>query len=324
MCDLISKGMSGNSKRLFQIEISRILFPSILTIMLFVVTIFGVALPAFKSNLIEQKKMLITAQTQTALSILQYYEQQANSGNFSLKMAQDLAINQIRELRYGSEGKDYFWINDMQPNMVMHPYRSDLEGQNLSNFSDPGGKLLFKEFVDVVKKDGSGYVQYCWQWKDDQKRIVPKISYVKLFKPWNWIIGTGVYIEDIRDEIAKLTKNLIFISVSILVSILLLSVYVIRNSLKEMNKRLVAEKDLNNYKDGLEDLIKKRTAELTEAMSKVKILSGFLPICASCKKIRDDKGYWNQIELYIRDHSEAEFSHGICPDCVENAIPRVL
>ena len=60
-----------------------------------------------------------------------------------------------------------------------------------------------------------------------------------------------------------------------------------------------------------EELIEK----LQESLKKVKLLSGFLPICASCKKIRDDKGYWNQIETYIRAHSEAEFSHGICPDC---------
>ncbi|MFA7382058.1 MAG: cache domain-containing protein [Desulfurivibrionaceae bacterium] len=289
--------------------------------MLFMVAIFGVALPVFESNLLEQKKMLIAAETQTALSILQYYEQQANFGTFSVKMAQNLAINQIRQLRFGAEGKDYFWINDMQANMVMHPYRPDLEGQNLSNFSDPKGKLLFKEFVDVAKKDGAGYVQYYWQWKDNQKHIVPKISYVKLFKPWKWIIGTGVYIEDLRDEIAKLTEKLIFISVGILAIILLLSVYIIRNSLNEINKRMAAEKDLNSYKDGLEDLVEKRTAELKEAMSQVKILSGFLPICASCKKIRDDKGYWNQIESYIRDHSEAEFSHSICPDCAEKLYP---
>jgi PAS domain S-box-containing protein len=56
-------------------------------------------------------------------------------------------------------------------------------------------------------------------------------------------------------------------------------------------------------------------AELREALAKVKLLSGFIPICASCKKIRNDAGYWQQIEVYIRDHSEAEFSHGICPDC---------
>lgn len=64
----------------------------------------------------------------------------------------------------------------------------------------------------------------------------------------------------------------------------------------------------------------KQTA-LTEAMEEVKILSGFLPICASCKKIRDDQGYWKQIEAYIREHSEAEFSHGICPDCAKQLYP---
>ena len=75
--------------------------------------------------------------------------------------------------------------------------------------------------------------------------------------------------------------------------------------------------ELNHYHGNIQELVEKRTAELKEAMSEVKTLSGFLPICASCKKIRDDKGYWNQIESYIRDHSEAEFSHGICPDCYE-------
>jgi hypothetical protein len=61
-----------------------------------------------------------------------------------------------------------------------------------------------------------------------------------------------------------------------------------------------------------EDLI----AQLTESLARVRQLSGLLPICASCKKIRDDRGYWNQLEVYIRDHSEADFTHGLCPDCV--------
>jgi uncharacterized paraquat-inducible protein A len=61
--------------------------------------------------------------------------------------------------------------------------------------------------------------------------------------------------------------------------------------------------------------------ELREALSKIKTLSGMLPICASCKKIRDDKGYWNQIESYIKRHSEAEFSHSICPECAKKMYP---
>jgi len=62
--------------------------------------------------------------------------------------------------------------------------------------------------------------------------------------------------------------------------------------------------------------------ELQSALAQVKQLSGLLPICANCKKIRDDTGYWQQIEVYVRDHSEADFSHGICPDCMEKLYPR--
>jgi hypothetical protein len=62
--------------------------------------------------------------------------------------------------------------------------------------------------------------------------------------------------------------------------------------------------------------------ELQEAVAKVKTLSGMLPICTSCKKIRDDKGYWNQIEVYIRDHSDTEFTHGICPECFKKLYPN--
>ncbi len=64
--------------------------------------------------------------------------------------------------------------------------------------------------------------------------------------------------------------------------------------------------------------------ELKEALATVNQLSGMLPICSSCKKIRDDRGYWNQIEAYIRDHSEAEFSHGICPECARKLYPEYV
>ena len=67
----------------------------------------------------------------------------------------------------------------------------------------------------------------------------------------------------------------------------------------------------------LDEMVKERTIKLEEALLQVKSLSGLLPICAHCKKIRDDKGYWNQLETYISTHSEADFSHGICPGCLQ-------
>jgi len=77
------------------------------------------------------------------------------------------------------------------------------------------------------------------------------------------------------------------------------------------------------YKSQAEKERKKLIAELRAALAKVKLLSGMLPICAACKKIRDDQGYWNQIESFIREHSEAEFSHGICPDCAQRLYPDI-
>jgi YesN/AraC family two-component response regulator len=74
-----------------------------------------------------------------------------------------------------------------------------------------------------------------------------------------------------------------------------------------------------------EDLMELRrlNAELEAALAQVKTLSGLLPICASCKKIRDDRGYWQRVEVYIRDHSDADFTHGICPDCAMQLYPQV-
>ena len=90
--------------------------------------------------------------------------------------------------------------------------------------------------------------------------------------------------------------------------------------LSEANKKLAAE--ITEHKRTEEEKVQ-TIAELKNALLQIKQLSGLLPICASCKKIRDDKGYWKQIEIYIRDHSEAEFSHSICPECKKKLYPEL-
>jgi len=84
--------------------------------------------------------------------------------------------------------------------------------------------------------------------------------------------------------------------------------------MEEVLARVKTQLDLKRQKE----LLVQRTLELEEALAKVRVMSGIIPICASCKKIRDDRGYWNQVEMFIRDHSDAMFSHGTCPECVEN------
>ncbi|NTV12569.1 MAG: hypothetical protein HGA96_01330 [Desulfobulbaceae bacterium] len=304
-------------------ELLKITLPSLLAILLFVIAIFGVALPIFKSDLLQEKKQTLAAVTTVADDILAYYQELAASGVIPREAAQIQAIAQIRQLRYGRDGKDYFWINDLAPRMILHPYRPELEGSDLATFVDPTGKHVFQEVVELVKSSEAGFVQYNWQWNDEPGHIGPKLSRVQLFQPWGWIIGTGIYLDEVEEEIALIVRKLVYISLGILGLILLLSAHILRSSIREKARRLTAEKELRKYQDHLEELVEKRTAELQEATAKVKVLSGFLPICAACKKIRDDKGYWNQIESYIRDHSEAEFTHGICPDCVEKLYPEL-
>ncbi len=103
----------------------------------------------------------------------------------------------IRGLRYDKD--DYFWINDMTPVMVMHPTNPKLEGQNLSDLKDPDGKFLFNDMVALAQKNGSGQVDYRWP-KPGSEDPVPKISYIELFQPWGWILGSGIYVDDVQAE----------------------------------------------------------------------------------------------------------------------------
>ncbi len=200
----------------------------------------------------EKKREMIRELTQNAWHILVWSESQESKGILTRQQAQSQAIVLIRNLRYGPELKDYFWINDMHPRVIMHPYRSELEGQDVSNVADPDGKYLYVEFVNLVKAQGEGYVEYMWQWKDDANKIVPKVSFVKEFKPWHWIIGTGIYIEDVNEEIAQITYQLSWISLGILVLITLLSGYIIQRGLKEERKRREAETSLKRAYSELE------------------------------------------------------------------------
>lgn len=114
-------------------------------------------------------------------------------------------LNIIKAMRYNNDG--YIWINDIHPKMVMHPIKPSLNGQDLSDFKDPNGKHLFNEFVKVCREKGEGFVDYMWP-KPGYDKPVPKLSYVKLFKPWNWIVGTGIYLDDIKAVEIQKTKEI--------------------------------------------------------------------------------------------------------------------
>jgi len=147
--------------------------------------------PRFQAILLERKKEMIRELTNSAVSILAEYAAEERAGPLSRAEAQAAAAGRLRDMRYNL--KDYFWITDLHPRMIMHPYRRELEGTDVSGYTDANGVRVFVEFAQAVREKDEGYVEYLWQWMDDAQRIVPKLSFVERFQPWNWVVGTGIY-----------------------------------------------------------------------------------------------------------------------------------
>jgi hypothetical protein len=201
------------------------------------------------------------------------------------------------------------------------------------------------EFVEAYRTGKTVFVDYSDQWGNFRSVAIPEVS-----------PGGRRYIACADYEISHLNalkrKNL---SQSVLTAVFFFLcsipfIIIFRSFFEATTIKLKAmNQELTTHRDHLENLVKARTIEieaanerlkeelrererieqdlrqekrkLEQALVQVKTLNGLLPICSSCKKIRDDKGYWNQIESYIRAHSEAEFSHGICPECLERLYP---
>ena len=137
----------------------------------------------------------VRQEVETAHGLLVHFHELAAKGTLQEADAKLGALNAIKALRYS--GDEYFWVNDMQPRMIMHPIKPELDGQDLTGNKDPAGKRLFVEFVDTVKANGAGFVSYMWP-KSGEQQAVPKISYVKGFAPWGWIVGSGVYVDSVN------------------------------------------------------------------------------------------------------------------------------
>lgn len=181
--------------------LTKIMTISIVSVTFITLIILLYFMPLVEQKMLDEKKEGLKNVVDVTYALFQEYDDIAKTGKMSLEEAKKEFSQRIKNLRYGDN--DYFWINDLDLVMIMHPIKSELDGTDLSDIKDPTGKYLFREFVQVVKGRDAGFVDYFWP-KPGEKHPVPKTSYVKVFSPWGWIIGSGIYISDVKQDINRL------------------------------------------------------------------------------------------------------------------------
>ena len=147
----------------------------------------------------------ITKQSNFLFNIIENFYNTNKDVKSKSELKKDI-LEIIKGTRYGQNG--YFWINDFEARIIMHPINSAINGKVLLNYKDPNGTYVFKEMVETVQRNSKGVVKYYWS-KPGEKKPVAKISYVREFKPYGWIIGTGVYIDDITKQMQQEAMDVI-------------------------------------------------------------------------------------------------------------------
>jgi methyl-accepting chemotaxis protein len=178
-----------------------------------------------RSSLLEDRKQKTKHVVEVARGVVAGFHTLESEGSLSREDAQKAALRAVRSLRYGAD--EYFFINDMKSASIMHPIKPELEGKDLSDLKDPDGKRLFFEFTAVVREKGSGFVNYKWP-KPGKSEPVMKVSYVQGFEPWGWVIGSGIYVDDVDDAFRVGLLRQGGIALGGIVLLVLFAAYVVR------------------------------------------------------------------------------------------------
>ncbi|MGJ4904906.1 methyl-accepting chemotaxis protein [Bradyrhizobium sp. HKCCYLS2058] len=205
-----------------------------------------IGLTAFNSRelaagLKQQKQLELQHLTELALGIFAEEHAAAQKGTISVADAQKRALERTSQLRYG--GNEYFFVTDLTAKMLMHPISTKLVGQDVADMKDPNGKKLFIEMIDVVRQHGRGFVDYDWP-KPGSETPQPKLTHVAGFAPWNWLVGTGVYIDDLSAQAWASTRQSLMAAGIVLLVLLVVSTIVGRGITSPLHRMTSAMKSL--------------------------------------------------------------------------------
>lgn len=176
--------------------ISQQLFGLMFIVLASLITVDILSLLHTRTNLLHEKKIETQNVVETAYGTLEYFASQVDKGFLTEDEARQRAAASISGLRYGKN--DYFWINNRQYEMVMHSVKPELNGKSLHDIINVDGIAVFAKMVDLVKEQDKGFVDYRWP-RAGSDDYIPKTSFVKGFDRWGWVLGSGIYIDDVDE-----------------------------------------------------------------------------------------------------------------------------
>ena len=228
---------------------TKIMGISVFTIVLIVSGILFYLLPLVEKKLMDEKKSATKNVVDVAYTLVASFEAKVKSGELKLGEAQKRAIASVKSLRY--QGNEYYFINDVNGIMLMHAIKQELDGKSMMAEKDSQGKFMFREMIEVAKSKGEGFVDYYWP-KPNETKPSPKLTFVKSFTPWGWVIGTGIYIDDVNAEMSKMWTQIIISTAAIAALILVIAFFVSKMITNALGKAVVMARELSEGNLSLE------------------------------------------------------------------------
>ncbi|MGN1057509.1 MAG: methyl-accepting chemotaxis protein, partial [Comamonas sp.] len=216
---------------LYRMPVSRRLGSLVILAVALMLALLASLILSERQVLMDERQAAVRQTVELAHGIVHNAHALQLEGKLTQEQAQQQALALLQKLRYS--GSEYFWVNDMHPRMVMHAARPQLDGEDLTDNKDPNGNRLFVEFVNIVKREGKGFHNYMWPMPGSDAPV-EKTSYVMGFAPWEWVIGSGVYIDTIEATFAQRVQHAVGITAILMVVLMLAGWMIARSILRQL------------------------------------------------------------------------------------------
>ncbi|MCO7223256.1 diguanylate cyclase [Pleionea sp. CnH1-48] len=189
------------------------------------------------TSLINEKKSQSNHLTTASIGVVKYYYRLFKEQKMTESDAKRKALDTIENMTFSGQG--YYWINDGNGILLMHPYTSEYVGTDVRVLKDINGVYMFREFIREAKA-GGGYVEYYWPKPNGEEKF-PKLSYVGYFEPWDWVVGTGLYIDEMQQDIQSYANRAIGVVVFFAFLFFVATMYFMRKLVEELRSKAIRD-----------------------------------------------------------------------------------